>query len=103
MQILFWSVDCQKDFMLPSGKLYVKGAEEIVPNLNTLTKLAKECKIKVVSTGDYHTLESKELSDKPDFVNTFPEHCIIGDAIFLCNLKAVSKRKIFNRIFDNYL
>ncbi len=78
MQPLFWNIDTQKDFILPTGKLYIKGAEDIIPNLNTLTTLAKKHKIKVVNTGDYHTPKDKEISDKPDFKETFPEHCIIG-------------------------
>ena len=28
---IFWDVDTQVDFMLPTGKLYVPGAEQIVP------------------------------------------------------------------------
>ena len=67
MQPLFWNIDTQKDFILPTGKLYIKGAEDIIPNLNTLTTLAKKHKIKVVNTGDYHTPKDKEISDKPDF------------------------------------
>lgn len=78
MKTLFWNVDTQKDFMLPNGKLYIKGAEIIIPELEKLTKLAEKYKIKVVNTGDYHTINSKELSDKPNFKTTFPEHCIAG-------------------------
>nr|WP_320117139.1 isochorismatase family cysteine hydrolase [uncultured Marinifilum sp.] len=74
--ILFWNVDTQIDFMNCQGKLYAAGAEEIEENLKLLTKFAKENNIRVVNTADYHFADSKELSDKPDFVNTFPEHCM---------------------------
>ena len=76
---IFWAVDCQRDFMLPTGKLYVKGAEEIIPNLDKLTNYAKNKGLTVVNTADWHSKSSKELSDKPDFKTTFPPHCMIGE------------------------
>ena len=33
---IFWEVDVQADFMLPGGKLYVSGAEKILPNIRKL-------------------------------------------------------------------
>ena len=78
MDFLFWQVDCQKDFMLPTGLLYIKGCEKITNNLSKLTRLADEENVKVVNTADYHTSDSKEISVNPDFVNTFPSHCIVG-------------------------
>ena len=73
---LFWNVDTQVDFMLPQGKLYVSGAELIVPKLKKLTKLALTKSIRVVSTADFHYEDSKELSLNPDYVETFPPHCM---------------------------
>lgn len=73
---LFWNVDTQVDFMLPQGKLYVSGAELIVPKLKKLTKLALTNSIRVVSTADFHYEDSKELSLNPDYVETFPPHCM---------------------------
>jgi len=75
-KIIFWAVDCQKDFINPDGALYVKDAETIKPNLKKLTEFAKENNIFVVNTADFHFPDDKELSDKPDFVNTFPPHCM---------------------------
>lgn len=77
--IIFWNVDTQKDFMLPSGKLYIKDAETILPNLSKITNLAVRKGIIVVSTGDYHSKEDPEISKTPDFINTFPEHCIFSE------------------------
>ncbi len=56
--ILFWNVDTQVDFM------------------KKLTAFAKENKVKVVNTCDYHNENSQELSDTPDFITTFPPHCM---------------------------
>ena len=74
--ILFWNVDTQVDFMHKDGKLYAPGAEEIQPVLQKITNLACSKNIQVVNTADYHFSDSKELSDNPDFVNTFPPHCM---------------------------
>jgi len=76
MKTIFWNVDTQNDFMNADGKLSVPNAEPIRQNLEKLTQYARRMNCKVISTGDWHTKESKEISDKPDFVNTFPEHCI---------------------------
>ena len=75
-EFLFWNVDTQFDFMNESGKLYVPGSEEILPLLKRITSLAKENHIQVVNTADYHFPDGKELSDSPDFINTFPPHCM---------------------------
>jgi nicotinamidase/pyrazinamidase len=75
---LFWNVDTQIDFVYPRGKLYFQGAEDIRPQWKELTKLAKENSIRVVNTADYHYANSAELDSSPDFINTFPEHCMAG-------------------------
>jgi nicotinamidase/pyrazinamidase len=58
--------------------LYVQGAEDLRPQWKELTRLAKENSIRVVNTADYHYANSAELDSSPDFVNTFPEHCMAG-------------------------
>ena len=76
--ILFWNVDTQIDFIEPTGKLYVKGAEKLKPVLKKLTLFAEENQIRVVSTCDFHFVNSRELSAHPDFKNSFPPHCMAG-------------------------
>lgn len=78
MKTIFWNVDTQYDFMRPDGKLYVKGAENIEPNLERITRLAREKEIFIVNTADWHNELTKEISDTPDFVSTFPPHCMQG-------------------------
>jgi nicotinamidase/pyrazinamidase len=71
--LIFWEVDTQADFMLPGGKLYVPGAERLLPNIRRLTDAARQGRVFLVSHGCYHT------QDDPEF-NTFPPHCIKGAA-----------------------
>ncbi|MFW5755081.1 MAG: cysteine hydrolase family protein [Tangfeifania sp.] len=73
---LFWNVDTQIDFVYPRGKLYVQDAENLRPQWKKLTRLAGKKKIRVVNTADYHYPNSAELDANPDFINTFPEHCM---------------------------
>jgi nicotinamidase/pyrazinamidase len=74
--LLFWNVDTQVDFVLPDGKLYVPGAELLQDNWSKLTKIAKENFIQVVNTADFHYDNSQELSANPDYIKTFPPHCM---------------------------
>jgi nicotinamidase/pyrazinamidase len=69
--VIFWEVDTQADFMLPGGKLYVPGAERLLPNIRRLTDAARQGRVFLVSHGCYHT------SDDPEF-KSFPPHCIKG-------------------------
>jgi nicotinamidase/pyrazinamidase len=74
--VLFWNVDTQFDFVDPTGKLYVPGAEKLKASWNELTKLAAKKNYKVINTADFHYPNSAELSDEPDYLSTFPEHCM---------------------------
>jgi len=69
--LVFWEVDTQADFMLPGGKLYVPGAERLLPNIRRLTDTARQGRVLLVSHGCYHA------GDDPEF-KTFPPHCIKG-------------------------
>jgi len=75
-KIIFWNVDTQKDFMNEGGKLKVQDTDKIKNNLKTITNLAKQNNITVVNTCDYHNKHAKEISEAPDFINTFPAHCM---------------------------
>jgi nicotinamidase/pyrazinamidase len=70
---IFWEVDVQADFMLPGGKLYVPGAEKLLPNIRRLTDAARQGQVFLVSHGCFHT------PDDPEF-KTFPPHCVQGTA-----------------------
>ena len=73
-----WDVDTQVDFMLPDGKLYVRGAEETVPAMGRLVAAAREAGLAHVASADDHELTDPEISDDPDFRTTYPPHCLRG-------------------------
>lgn len=75
---IFWDVDTQHDFMDPDGKLYVSGAEGIVPVLARLTDYAHARGIRIIASADDHVAGHRELSDTPDWTTTFPPHCMRG-------------------------
>ena len=76
--ILFWNVDTQIDFIEPFGKLYVSGAEKLKPMFKKITDYAEKNKIRVINTCDFHLINSNELSANPDYITSFPEHCMAG-------------------------
>jgi nicotinamidase/pyrazinamidase len=69
--LLFWDVDTQFDFIDPQGKLYVPGAEAIVPTLARLTEWATANGLLIVASVDAHQ------PDDPEF-EQHPSHCIAG-------------------------
>jgi len=68
---MFWDVDTQADFMLPQGKLYVPGAEAIIPTLAKLTSWAAQHHVLVVASADAHQPGDEEFS-------LYPPHCLAG-------------------------
>jgi nicotinamidase/pyrazinamidase len=72
-EYVFWEVDVQADFMLPGGKLYVPGAEKLLPNIRKLTDAARRGEVFLVSHGDFHP------ANHPEFKH-FPPHCLKGTA-----------------------
>ena len=77
-KVILWDVDTQVDFMLPDGKLYVPEAEETIPAMKRLVEAAREAGIVHVASADDHELTDPEISDDPDFRNTYPPHCLRG-------------------------
>jgi len=78
MKRIFWDVDTQVDFVEPSGRLYVPGAAEIRPALERLVDAIRAAKLVHVASADDHELTDPEISDAPDFRNTYPPHCLRG-------------------------
>ena len=78
MRRILWDVDTQVDFMLPDGKLYVPGADETIPAMARLVDAARAAGVVHVASVDDHELTDPEISDEPDFQNTYPPHCLRG-------------------------
>ncbi len=71
MDVLFFDIDTQNDFIEPSGALYVPGAETLKPVYQKISVFAKERGITVLASADAHP------KDDPEFVQ-FPPHCVAG-------------------------
>jgi nicotinamidase/pyrazinamidase len=71
MKTLFFDVDSQRDFLLPTGALYAPGAERVIPAVSALNRFAAARGITVISTADAHAENDPEFAD-------WPPHCIVG-------------------------
>jgi nicotinamidase/pyrazinamidase len=69
--LVFVDIDTQRDFLEPSGALYVAGSREILPNLQRLTDYALSHAILIVATACNHTADDPEMAE-------FPPHCMSG-------------------------
>jgi nicotinamidase/pyrazinamidase len=69
--LFFLDVDTQRDFMLPTGALYVPGAERIIPKLRRLFDFARKNEITILSSADAHSVNDPEFEQ-------FPAHCVQG-------------------------
>lgn len=71
MKTVFVDVDTQLDFLLPSGALYVPGAEHRIAPIAKLNQYAAASSIPLISTMDAHS------ENDPEFA-VWPPHCIAG-------------------------
>ena len=75
---ILWDVDTQVDFVLSGGKLPVPGAEAAGPAMGRLVEAARASGIPHVASADDHELTDTEISERPDFLTTYPPHCLRG-------------------------
>jgi len=75
---ILWDVDTQIDFVHADGKLAVPAAEEAVPAMARLVEAARAAGIPHVASADDHELADSEISAEPDFLATYPPHCLRG-------------------------
>lgn len=69
--MVFVDVDTQADFLLPDGRLYVPGAEKLLPTLARLRDFAEQHNIPVLTSTDAHPTDSREFEQ-------WPPHCVRG-------------------------
>jgi nicotinamidase/pyrazinamidase len=75
---LFWDVDTQYDFMRPEGRLYVPGAEGIIDKVSDARLFALTHGYSIIASTDWHKEGNEEISGRPDFIHSFPGHCMAG-------------------------
>ncbi len=71
MDVLYFDIDTQNDFIEPSGALYVPGAETLKGVYRNISAFAKERGITVLASADAHAKNDPEFSQ-------FPPHCVAG-------------------------
>ncbi len=64
-------IDVQNDFANPSGKLYAKGAEKVIPPIKKLASAARRSGATVIYTQDWH------VKGDPEF-EIWGEHALAG-------------------------
>ena len=64
-------IDTQVDFVLPSGALYVPGADELIPIWRQLTEFGEANHMPMIASVDSHR------ADDPEFAQ-YPPHCVEG-------------------------
>jgi nicotinamidase/pyrazinamidase len=68
-------VDVQNDFC-EGGSLPVTGGADVAARISAL--LRERRWDHVVATKDYHLDPGAHFSDHPDYVNSWPPHCVVG-------------------------
>lgn len=80
-------VDAQRGFMPASegnrlslegfGELGVEGGQNIIDHLNALTRRMSEKALGLIATTqDWHPTDTAHISDTPNYLTTWPAHCI---------------------------
>ena len=71
-------VDVQNDFC-EGGSLAVRGGADVAAAITDLIGQAAPAGYRhVVATRDHHIEPGEHFSDHPDYVNTWPPHCVAG-------------------------
>jgi nicotinamidase/pyrazinamidase len=89
-------VDIQNDFV-EGGALPVNGGKQVAAMVARHIRHFKTEYTFVVATRDYHEDPAGHFSEAPDFVNTWPPHCVIGTpGAALC-------QPIFNLVREKFI
>jgi nicotinamidase/pyrazinamidase len=72
-------VDVQNDFC-EGGSLPVTGGADVATAISTVLRDSPERWDHVVATKDYHVDPGQHFGNPPDYVDTWPAHCVVGTA-----------------------
>ncbi len=80
-------VDCQNDFC-EGGSLAVSGGAAAVTGIANWLRSQENDAALVLATADHHIAPGDHFSDHPDYVDSWPAHCVTGTdgAAFHSNL-----------------
>ena len=70
-------VDVQNDFC-EGGSLPVVGGADIAIGINAYVEAQSDAYAHIVATKDHHIDPGSHFSDQPDFVDSWPPHCVVG-------------------------
>jgi nicotinamidase/pyrazinamidase len=70
-------VDVQNDFC-EGGSLPVKGGARVAEAITRTLRDSPGRWDHVVATKDYHVDPGKHFADEPDYVDSWPPHCVVG-------------------------
>lgn len=89
-------VDVQNDFC-EGGSLAVAGGGAVVGRINAL--LARQDYDHVVASADYHMDPGAHFAEHPDFVDSWPPHCVAGSegAQFHPDLRTEQIEQVFRK------
>ncbi len=94
-------VDLQNDFV-EGGSLPVPGGKVLVAQVSRHLRHFRTEYEFVVATRDYHEDPGDHFADQPDFVNTWPKHCVIGTpgAAFCAPILNLVREKYIQAVVD---
>jgi nicotinamidase/pyrazinamidase len=94
-------VDVQNDFC-EGGSLAVAGGAEVAAAITELIAQAPACYRHVVATRDHHVGPGNHFSAHPDYVHSWPPHCVAGTegVGFHSNFAPVVTSGAIDAVFD---
>lgn len=73
---IIWDVDTQCDFIEPWGSLVIQDAKLVTPAMKQVVDWARWSHVTHVASVDDHEMTDPEISEDPDYLETFPPHCM---------------------------
>lgn len=70
-------VDVQRDFC-EGGSLAVSGGAELARKITSFVRDNQNVYDVLVKTRDYHEDPGTHFSDQPDFLDSWPQHCVVS-------------------------